>query len=396
MTLQPAGAITVTLSPDQLAPEGNYNVQMGSLRLGLSGNLNVCYDDNITSGSSSSEKEEGWCITPALGLVIDWPISPILQIGSGVQIGYKYYPDSSGEDQLLFTGAGGVLEAGINADVRVGNGVIRLSESFSSQVDTLATAIQDEQDDYVLYRNTIGARYQVDLSEYTRLVAEAKHADVWTNKSEYDYQDHQMENLDLVVLWAMNSSLRLGPYLSWEQYTYTEDKHNDSDGVSAGLVAAYTRVSGFKAEASIGYESVDFDSSNSVTATDDSKNLKGQVEVSFKSSEFTRHALAYTYGSKQGTLASGTNFALESKLVYGINVDVSENLTFTGEVSYVDRVESDGGTDSVLYRYGVGLEYRFNDLTKVSLKVKRTEKDSDLDVNDYERNKIEANLLYHF
>jgi hypothetical protein len=394
--LLPAEATTIQLSPDPRAPQGRYNVQMGSLRLGFTGRLSVGYDDNITSASSSNDTEEGWCVTPALGMAVDWPISPMLQIGSGLELGFKYYPDGSGEDTFLVTGAGGVLDAGINADVHIGNGVIRFSETFARETDTLDTAIQGEKDDYALLRNVLGARYQVDLSEYVRVIASGKHTNAWTNKSDYDYQDHQKENLDLVVLWAMNRRLRLGPYLSWEQYDYTEDKHNDSDGVSAGLAAAYTRGSGFGIDANIGYEKVDFDPSNKTTATDDAENLKGKIRVKLATSEFTRHTLSAAYGSKQGSLSGDTNFSLESKYSYGLAVDLSQKMTAKGDVSYIDTVESDAGSDSVLIRYGLGLEYRFNPLTQASLRLERTEKNDDDDNSDYDRNKIEASLLYRF
>ncbi len=391
-----AMALSLDLLPENVAPAADYNIRVGNLKLGLEGVLTTSYDDNITSAADNDAIKEGWSVTPALKLALDWPVSPYIHLGSGLAFGYRYYPNGEGEDNLFVAGAGGDLSAGMKVDFFVGNGVLRVSEKFAREVDTLESAVRDLPDDYVLTRNTIGARYQVDFSEYMRLIADYKHENAWTNKDDFEYQDHVRDGLNLVCLWAVNRQLRVGPYLRAESVNYTESLHNDATSYEGGVGFTYQRPAGFVMDGSLGWEKLNFDLTNVPAATDEASEPTARLSVRMASSQFTSHTVSASYGPSHGTLSGPINFAMQAQLMYGITANIAETITLKGDVVYVDIKESDGGESSELVRVGLGGEYRLSERSKLDLRLERTDKSSDDDSREFDRNVLTLTYNYNF
>ena len=141
-----AGATAIDLSPvDQKSMNDaneyyNLKVPNSSLKLSLSSSLTVAWDSNVgRSGfGSGTGKTSGWYVQPNLTLGISWPVTTFMKIHSSVGLGYRYYPDGTGQDDFFLNGDNGGLSTGIEADLRLGqNGKLTIGDNISRQIDNL-------------------------------------------------------------------------------------------------------------------------------------------------------------------------------------------------------------------------------------------------------------------
>jgi len=232
------------------------------------------------------------------------------------------------------------------------------------------------------------------LSDYLSLAARAAHTATWTHRNRYGYQDHRHNALDFLVLWHANRALRLGPYIRWEQFTYRESKHNDATVIDTGLALNYASSENFIVEASVGWETINMDTTNrnhfaGVGATDEGGGPSARWRVVYMQSELTAHVLGGSYRRTQGTLAPTVNYTEELHLNYGISLYPVNNVSITPGIDWIRIDESDSGECADYYRIGLALGYRLTRDILLRMRYYYENRESDVFDRDYQRNVLE-------
>lgn len=405
-----ANATRIQISQDPVAPRADYNIRLfENLRLDFSGSMTLLYDDNINT--SKDNEEEGWALIPRLRMALDWPVTPHIKIGSGMSVGFRKWISGDGDDNWILTEDGGI-STGISADFFIGDGVLRLSNQFRRDADTLELLRTSESgDDYARNINVLSARYSVDLTPYISLIVKGTHENTWVSPDEYEYQDNVRNTFLINTPYRINRDLRLGPYVRWEHIEYEDSdelawlpalgtfvprEKADRTTPEAGISFLYQPEDLLlTAEGSIGYEWMDVDEPDP-RINDEEDGVTGDLAVHYPSSEFTTHTLRVSHGRKQAITSLFANYSKDTRYTYAISSNIMPDVTVNGDISYLDTRESDYGESADIYRIGVGTGYQFSRKLRGSVRYEYVTKDSDRETSEYDRNQVRLTLNYDF
>jgi len=421
-----AHATNIDLDPTgrQSPDTGNYNFKYGTLRMGLTGAMSVGYDDNITRGDTYNDSNDkyndqrrvrGWFLEPSLTLGINWPISPYVNIATSVGAGYRYYIDHDDLSDWFLTGDAATVSTQVKADFKLGQtGTLTFYDKLSRDIDSLQLDARgnnnndnnDDGDRYAQLTNEVGAQYANDLSESLHNTVKYAHTNVWVTPSDEDYQNYESDMVDDVFLHDINKNLQLGPYATVTNTRFQNDEqgydtqHNDSWMYEAGLAGVYMRDAGFSVNGRLGWQLAEFDNQNPTANQDGGDSTSSpsmSLAANFASSDLTTHTLFASYGLSQSNLSVNTNSSEQAMAGYGIAVRVMPKLTLSGDISWINY-NDDGsyGENANLYRYGVGADYTLSPKATLSLRYEYTDKDSNVDLNSYDRNFVKLTLTYRF
>jgi hypothetical protein len=309
---------------------------------------------------------------------------------------YRWYPNGTAQDQLSVTGFD-TTSARAAVDMKVSDtGQITVADEFTREVDSLDIAARNFPEDYAMNRNTVSLQYSTELSTYLRTIAKLAHTDAWADEQKYQYQDHQTNSVDAILLWRANRNVEVGPYARWQNYNYRTGEHNDAVSVEGGVAFLARTQGGLTLEGSFGWEALDVKDTNRPTSTEDGSGPVGRVGLSLATSKFTNHRLYASYARTQGTLSPQTNYLTESGVGYSIGVQVLKTVMVTGSVDWRSLVESDRGESADLVRLGLGTAYQLTQKATVGLRYEYAVKTSDVADRDYDRHFTELPFRYRF
>jgi len=405
MLIQPAAAddaanrktALFTISEEPVSPVVDYNILLfENLRLSLTGVLGVTYDDNIYR--SRDNEEDGVYTTPRLRVGIDWALSPYIHFGTSASFGYRYYLSGPGEDRFI-VGFFDDLATSVKADIRLGEGTLRLSERFSRSSDDLDFGLTTDRD-YVLNRNTFGARYSIPLTPVWSSNLSASRRDTWTSTDGFEYHDNVRYQAGLNTYWQLNPQLRLGPYGSYTDVDYADDRgaalveNNDRETIEGGLGFNYQFPAGAVIEGNVGYQDLDIDSGP--WATDQGRGVTGRIAANFATSRFTDHTLSVLHHRDQDIVSPYVNYSKETTYMYAVATTITRELQLRGDVALIDIDESDFGEDAEVWRLGVGSSYEIGPKTRARFRYEYWDKSSDFKSREYDRNRVSLFLEYDF
>ncbi|MFW6414499.1 MAG: outer membrane beta-barrel protein, partial [Verrucomicrobiota bacterium] len=345
---------------------------------------------------------------PRLRMALDWPVTPHIKIGSGMSVGFRKYFSGEGEDDWILTEDGGI-STGINADFFIGEGVLRLSNEFRRDADTLELLRESGNDDYARNLNVFSARYSVDLTPYISLIVQGTQENTWVSPSRYEYQDNVRNTFHINTPYRINRALRLGPYVRWEHIDYEESDNLRPFGVylvpeekadrttpEAGISFLYQPEDRLlTVEGSLGYEWMDVDETNPLV-DDEEDGVTGNLTVHYPTSEFTTHSLSVSHGRKQAITSLFANYSEDTRYTYAIRSNIMSDVTVSGSLSYLNVRESDFGETADIYRAGVGTSYQFTRKLKGSARYEYVTKNSNQAGSDYDRNQVRLTMHYDF
>lgn len=391
-------ATNIRLTEKRLPPPDDYNMRLGALYLSVPLDLGLGYDFNIDRAEDDADVEEGWVFTPGVGVDILWPASPHLQIDSGINFAYQYYPGGEGEDQLKISGTQGKLNANLDAELSLGtNRVTRIifSEEFSRDVDTIDVAAQNVPSDYALNTNTLSVAARTDLNALMWGEVKVSHEDSWAEQSQFEYQDLRRETVDLGVFWRINRFVQVGPYAQWQTTVYKEDLHNDSDKTEIGVAFTWDAADTVTVNGNVGWEDLKFDEDNA-PASEEEDGFTGAVALDHAITALINHGLSLSYTRQHGTLAGTTNYSEELQAGYDIRWRINQKWAADAGTEYLNIEESDAGEQADLYQLYLGCGYRLSEKTSIQCRYTYTEKASDDANNEYDRNFVNVNFRWRF
>lgn len=374
----------------------HYNIKVSNLQLSFTGTFDVEWDDNVNR--SASDEESDISLAPGLQLGVYWPLNPSFTISSGLSMRYQYYTGDEGDDGFEISGTQGGISADVMADLKLGqDGLLTLSDAFSRNIESIEVrARQPNSSDYELNTNVIALRYSNQFTNYLSGAAKLTHTNQWTSDSAYDSHDLYSDFIDVALLHQLNRSFHVGPYAKAGIYRYSEDKHNDSDELGAGVAFVYQRSAAFGINGSVGWQDVSFDNDNTPGADDDAGNLTYKLGAVYSNSEFTTHSLGVNYGASQGTLDRNVNYAKQLGVNYGLAWEIHKNIILKGSLGYVNTRESDGGDNSDFYSAGIGTGYQLTQQTSISLNYLHEWKTSGASDAQYTQNRVQLSLRHQF
>ncbi len=398
--IQLSPSVLVDQTPLWVGPEirrstDYYNLRLGSLSLALSGEMSVGYDDNVAAAPTN--EEESFYFVPSLTLSADWPVSPMLQITSDVEIGYRYYTEDEAEEGFYVNAGSLGTAAQIEARILPSeSSVIAIGDRYFFENQSLDFQARGDLSEYSLHTNETYVQYDAQLNPYFDGIVRYEHILQRVDDDEFEVYDLDRDALDLAVLWDMNRSLNVGPYVRYERVVYKEDLHNDSDEYGTGLTFSYEQETGIVVTGHLGYTKVDFDTENFPAADDDYSGLDAGMQANFATSERTSHVLSGYYGPRQGQLTEDINYAKEMQVQYALTYALTADIILGGDVAWRKIDESDNGENADLYRFGLQTSYLLSPASYLTLSYGHTEKNSDDAFRDYDRNTIEMSFGYKF
>ncbi len=394
---RPAEAAELRISEEPVSPAVDYNILLfENLRLSTSAIVGLTYDDNINR--SRDNAETGVYTTPRLRLGLDWPLTPNIHLGTSTSFGYRYYLSGDGKDRFLVSFIDD-LATSLKADIHVGEGTLRLSNRYSRRADDLELGVTGARD-YVLSRNTIGARYSVPLAPVWSGNVSVSRRDTWTDTSEFEYHDNVRHLVSLNVLWRMNPDFQFGPYVSYEDVDYTSSSgaaaapNNDRETWEGGVNFLYNFLPHASLEGNLGYQNMDIDRSR--FAREQADGIAGRLALNYASSEITDHVLSVRHDRNQDIISPFVNYSRETTYMYAVATNPIRRLTLRGDISLVDIEESDFGEDAELWRLGGGASYRLSPKLTARMRYEYWDKNSDISNRQYTRNKVSVFMEYDF
>jgi len=384
-----------SLGPYAAPPPEDYNLRLGTMRLGLTAKMGARYDDNV---DRTSDDETGSAsVGPGLGLRVYWPVSPYLQIRTSAAATYWYSSDDNADNGLEVTGPGNRgSDATVSAGIAPCEHVrLRLADSYIRGDSSLSLAHMGVTRDAIVSNNETSLQADVEWTKRITSLTRVAHTIHWAADTTYDYLDFSRESADQAVLWRLNKQLQAGPYGAWETTTYSADKHNDSREVSGGLAVVYDRGYSFNASARVGLANLSFDDSNVPGATSDYTGLTFGAACRFATTARFYHTLSVDYEAAQENIVAA-NYAKELTTRYGVQVKLRPRLIVSGDVAWVNARQSDGGERANLYQGGVGVSYELTERVTPTLSYQRAQKTSDVDRLDYVDNLVALSLSYRF
>ena len=385
----------MSLGTEAAGVPADYNLRLGNLRLGLTGNMAAQYDDNVDR--THDEKTGAVSAGPGLGLGVYWPVSPYVQIQTGAGLTYWYSTDEDALEGLEVTGLdGGATDATISLEAALHKHLrLRLSDSYSHSSDKLALASRGVPRSSSLSNNETALQADMEWTKRITTLTRFAHEAQWAGSSTFDRMDLTRDSVNTAALWRLNRQLQMGPYGDWQGTTYSEDKHNDSQAVGAGLAVAYAS-GGLNVTTKLGLSKVKFSDSNVPGATDGYTGMGFGASLGFATSKLISHTLSVDYGPTQGTLDSGINFSKDLTTSYGVSVSLRPRLTVSGTLAWVNSRQSDGGENANTYQAGVGVSYELTKRVSPRLSYQQTRKTSDVSSQEYVDNLVALSLSYRF
>ena len=394
----PVSAGSISLTPHPRTANPDYNVRMGLLSLGFTGWVRARYDDNLTL-SDNDRRRAGWSIEPGLGVAVDLPVSPFLQLRGDVGFGYTYYPGGNGENDFWIGGSDGVLDANAEAEFLLDQkSKITVGDYYSRQVRTLDLATRGFPNDFSWNQNVIGVQYDNQLSPYFLGALRYEHTNAWSDKGRYKEQDYYADMLQAVLLWRMNRKLQWGPYLRGERFGYPNGGHNNGTSLGGGVAFVFNPREGLTLDGSVGIESMQFDTGNPPLATDSSFGLtaKSSAGVSMTLLKATVLDLRLSYVRSHVTYDPLVNFSEDLTLGTGLAYSGIKDLNLYSHVDYVLFNESDFGDEGNVIRLMLGTGYQFTRKTSGDIRYIHTTRLSNQAGQGYTDNALELTLMHKF
>ena len=404
------GAASVDLSPVNKETMRDttdyYNIKVpnSSLALSFSSSFTVGWDSNIgRSGyGSNPNSTSGWYMQPGLSMGVNWPLTTFAKIHSAVGVGYRFYPDGSGENDLILSGDGGGISTGIELELKLGqNGKLTVGDNISRTIDNLQMSAQNSGvSGYSATENETFAQYQNDLRDDLHLYARYAHTMAWYSPGEYKYMNFQSDMIDTLLMKDLTKGWSVGPYATASTTYYSEKdpstnaKRNDNTDYRLGM--AFRHIGNVTLDGRVGAQFMNFQNDNKLAKDDSVVTPTYQLHATFNTGDFLTHTLSHSYESTTSYRKVSINYAKQFSTAYAITYRVHRDIDLGADASWLSVTESDGGENYDMLRLGVGPTYNLSRNTSLSARYEYTTKFSGSGLDEYERHVVSATVTHKF
>lgn len=402
------GAITLNERSTNPANK-DYNILIGELRLNFASGLNFTWDSNYDRESSG--ETASFAVNPSLITELYWPISPRLELSTGINVGYDYYLEGPGEDGFTVSGTEGAVSY-FDFDVYLSDDAsLTFSNTFSATLDSASIQKEDERDEepYRRFENASSVIYVHRVTPYTLLNNSYTFSNVFSESEDITNDtEYQLHTITSNISSQVNDSMVVSLLAHYFSYLYTESFRNDRNRYRIGPKLVYASESGLTTQAHMAFDYTDVDNSKSPTTLDnDTTALYFVGSLSYNTGSYLTHTFSISHENDASDAtttdqfnADGTipvNFEEVTSLRYNLNylINSSLNLGLSYGLSRTD--ESDGGDK--FYQQQIGIEPRYNFAEKLGtyFRYAYTNKfKSEFANANYDRHVVQFGFRYYF
>lgn len=409
------GGVDLRRESEVLNPEEKeYNVLIGDLALDLWYVGELKYDDNVNLASGLDPYAEHDAVVLSNGIKVDadYPVTPFLFLSGDVFLEWLWALDGDHRDGIYLSSSDLLDDqyAEIAVDLLMTDQhLLTVDEKIKREKDMVDLSLYDTNTDLSYWVNIVGAQYEYAVTPLVDLGLRVEREDMWAEEELFDYLDRTVYRYTGKISLQANPDWRIQPFYTYEEgdYDYWYDPiqnkndeingNNDWEQHSIGIFSDYRLSPTVLLSGSIGYEWLDFEIRNSWEATDDETDgVFGSIGLAQEVTEAFRHSAAFTV-DRIASVQPDANYALEYRTAYNASWQFAADWVVQGGFLWINRHESDEGEGtSNLYREEVALNYLLNAQTTVAVWYRRTDRNSDEPIREYEQNAMGLQWIYKF
>lgn len=392
--------ITTSLSAQSVVSErkpkteedlGKYDLKSGNLYTDLSYKMKLGYDDNTTSDSQSSQREEGTYLVNGLEFNFYAPVNENFSIDTGFYIGYKNWLSGNNDDGLI-------------VDLKDGDTLAldwRINELTTlSLVDRLKINVQEIQSsrdnqgisDLKLLENDIGLQLFQELSEEARYGLKIGQNNIRSLNGDFEERERDDYYMGLEYQHDISAKLTVVPYVTFRTYNWSKEFNNDANEFQSGLIFKYNASELIYTELTLGYQYIDFDG-----ALSDSRasGLEGKLLVNHTISDQLDHSL-YVVRNSRISYSTAVNYSEDWLFNYTFNWQVNSKLKLSPKFQwYVSEDQVRNGENYDIFNPGITLTYDLSEKLSLELTYSYQQKSSNTQF-EYDRTEYYMALTYDF
>jgi hypothetical protein len=368
---------------------GPSNLRVGPVELKFDGGLNQEFNDNINL--AATQKEGDWITSPHIGMHAHWPISQLNSLDIILELAYaKYWQHPELDTSTILIRPNSVLDF----DLYIKDIHINFYDKIALQQDPATDPQLSNLAAFRRLTNSGGFDAEWDLNKL--FVGGGYENDVF---KALDDQFAALNRMSHTVRGKVGvraaSTLNVGVLSSYSINEYEQPIQNNSQNYYTGIFADSIISEYMQARATVGYENFSFDQSGTIG---DSSNFESIVYAASLQNQLNRWLSHSGEFRRFATLGIGNNFVDIYELNYQANTDIIRNVASSITFYYQWYHDSPSALAEQGTRYGIGgqLGYQLFEATTLRAGYQRTEKDSNLSVNDYIQNRFFIDVMHQF
>ena len=380
--------------------EPNYNAQLGPVSFLLDASLFAEYNDNVNLSEVNPQSDV--IIRPTIGVTAKWDLSEATSLSLRVGFGYSFYLNDSVSSGSAFS-----LDQGseIAFNIFIGDFRIKIYDSFSltdSPVDSVGFS---EVENFGQFSNTAGIAITWELSDFVTTIGFQRN-DTFAVSGNFDYLDSATDQVYGNVYFAITPTWGVGIEGAISSTRYDQNVQNDAKGWHAGVFVEGTLSETFSFRAAVGYQVLSFDDPSGFSSvpgivgslgndTEDFDGVYANFGFTHELNASITHEL--TIG-RETTLGVNSNFIDLFYVRHTAKWEIIKDVELITRLFYEEGNESGVFNSEEATRYGasIGASYQFAPTWILSAQYSFIRKDSNLDLRDYEQNRILLGVTYQF
>lgn len=382
--------------------ERTYNLRFGTLELDFAYAGSLVASDNTNRATTDSAREDGLRMGNGLEMGVYWPINQRLIVDSGISISRISYLSGTGTEGWVLQGDDAGFAANFDVDLRLGqDGLFTVRETVSHRVDGIEADEVDNTADFSLWQNAFAIQYENEFYPGQIAAVEVSRNDVWSPKAAFSYRDYAEHAVEGYVGREINSRATAGLFARVADLQYGEEGHNDSQEYTVGVQTQYLLHERLGLHAMLGYQLLDFAPEHDTSTTDDGEGAIASLSVSHRISEFLSQQLTIGFSREQGTgsddAPGSINYSDDLSAHHYFDWQITHRWSIHTHLGYLHTNDSDdAGETAGILSSTLGIWRLMGSKGRVGVAYSYTEKDSDQDGRDYDRNEVGVQLNYDF
>jgi hypothetical protein len=368
-----------------------YDIKVGGIFTDASYKMTLGYDDNTTSSSGASARDEGAYLINGLNLDFYVPINEEFSIETGFFIGYKNWLSGKTSDALVVNVTSGDSFA---FDWRINESTtISLVDRLKINVSSVEDGNDNEGvDDVRMLDNDLGLQFFQQIDDTNRYGFKTGINIVRSMNNDFTVRERDDFYIGAEYSHDFSGKLTLTPYTFYKTYDFKEDGNNDADEWETGMALKYAATEQFSILLTLAWQTLDFDG----TLEDkESSGLIGSLLLSHTISETMNQSVFIKHGNRV-SISESTNFSADWLIDYSFNWQVSEDLSVTPKVSWF--ISEDQTTDGEQYDIltpGISISYKISEKMLLGVDYSYSEKASNTQ-SEYDKTVLSMSLTYDF
>jgi hypothetical protein len=369
-------------------PEGN--IRWGPVDALFSVSVAGGYNDNVNV--SRTDKEGSWFFTPFGSARLFWQPTENSSLLLDVGVGYQLYIDHSELNQFTVS-----PNSAISYALFIGSVRLRFSDVLNYSVNPIDVGGVSGVSRYGGLQNTFGIAADFEFQKAVLTVG-YDHYNFVSTAAASDPQDGASDSLFARMSYVINPALSVGPEVAGGYMRKTEQLLNDNYHISAGGFAHWDPSDKLNLTLRLGYAYYEFLANGVLPPPSPNSSFYGTLNVTHQITDALSHALNAGHELQTGYQAANADAVELTFVNYRINLNVIRDVSLNAGVTF-NHGEEFGGLSDETYNqivFSTGAGYQLTKHLGTSVAYQFSNKNSDVEANDYSQNSVWVMLSYLF